>query len=99
MQVYRFCLASISQIANRNIQNSLWFLSPELSALEFFNQSLSNNSGKQMVEYLRTYFLGYALKLDYEDYIWDNENYENDMKCSRCEWNKRFMRQIFELLY
>ena len=38
-----------------------------------------------MVEDLRTYPLGYALELDYEDYLWDNQNekYENDMKCSK----------------
>ena len=67
------------------MQNHLWFLSPELSALEFFYQKVSNSSKKQIVEDLRTYALGYALELDSEDYLWNNQNekYENDMKCSK----------------
>ena len=50
----------------------------------FFYQNVSNSSKKQMVEDLRTYPLGYALELDYEDYLWDiqNQKYENGMKCS-----------------
>ena len=38
-----------------------------------------------MVEDLKTDTLGYALQVDYEDYLWNNqnENNENDMKCSK----------------
>ena len=46
-----------------------------------------------MVEDLRTCPFGYALELNYEDYLWDNRNekYENDMKCSeKCLYEMKY---------